>query len=136
MLIGIDTGGTFTDLVALDAATGEISIVKVPSTPKQPADAPIAAIRQAEVAPDDVERIVMGTTIAINARLQKRGSTVLYIGTKGVEDTPISPASTQGSPTILPGPSPTSASSVAMCSVSRNASTARAGCWWRSRRWN
>jgi N-methylhydantoinase A len=89
LLIGIDTGGTFTDLVALDAATGEISIVKVPSTPKQPADAPIAAIRQAEVAPDDVERIVMGTTIAINARLQKRGSTVLYIGTKGVEDTPI-----------------------------------------------
>ena len=87
--IGIDTGGTFTDLVALNAASGEISIVKVPSTPKQPADAPIAAIRQVQVAPDEVERIVMGTTIAINARLQKRGSTVLYIGTKGVEDVPI-----------------------------------------------
>jgi N-methylhydantoinase A len=41
------------------------------------------------VAPDSVERIVMGTTITINARLQKRGATVLYVGTKGVEDSPI-----------------------------------------------
>src|SRR5215475_1492791 len=87
--IGIDTGGTFTDLVALDARTGDVAIVKVPSTPKQPADAPVSAIRQSGVAPDSVERIVMGTTIAINARLQKRGSTVLYVGTKGVEDSPI-----------------------------------------------
>jgi 5-oxoprolinase (ATP-hydrolysing) len=87
--IGIDTGGTFTDLVALDARTGEVAVVKVPSTPKQPADAPVTAIRQSGVAPDSVERIVMGTTIAINARLQKRGSTVLYVGTKGVEDSPI-----------------------------------------------
>ena len=67
--IGIDTGGTFTDLVALDARTGDVAIVKVPSTPKQPADAPVSAIRQSGVAPDSVERIVMGTTIAINARL-------------------------------------------------------------------
>jgi 5-oxoprolinase (ATP-hydrolysing) len=87
--IGIDTGGTFTDLVALNAATGDISIVKVPSTPKQPAEAPVSAIRQSGAAPNEVERIVMGTTIAINARLQKHGSTVLYIGTKGAEDSPI-----------------------------------------------
>jgi 5-oxoprolinase (ATP-hydrolysing) len=87
--IGIDTGGTFTDLVALDPATGEVSIAKVPSTPKRPADAPIEGIRQLAARPEEVERIVMGTTIAINARLQKRGSTVLYIGTMGVEDSPI-----------------------------------------------
>src|ERR1700730_2961289 len=87
--IGIDTGGTFTDLVALDPATGEVSIAKVPSTPKRPADAPIEGIRQLAARPEEGERIVMGTTIAINARLQKRGSTVLYIGTMGVEDSPI-----------------------------------------------
>jgi N-methylhydantoinase A/oxoprolinase/acetone carboxylase beta subunit/N-methylhydantoinase B/oxoprolinase/acetone carboxylase alpha subunit len=87
--IGIDTGGTFTDLVALDAASGHVSIVKVPSTPKRPADAPLAAIGQSGVTPEEVERIVIGTTIAINARLQKRGATVLYVGTKGVEDVPI-----------------------------------------------
>ena len=87
--IGIDTGGTFTDFVALDAASGRISIAKVPSTPKQPSDAPLAAIRQSNVPPADVERIIIGTTIAANARLQKRGATVLYLGTKGVEDAPI-----------------------------------------------
>ena len=87
--IGIDTGGTFTDLVALDPASGKVSIVKVPSTPKQPSDAPLAAIRQSGAAPDEVDRIVIGTTIATNARLQKHGATVLYIGTKGHEDVPL-----------------------------------------------
>ncbi len=87
--IGIDTGGTFTDFVALDAVSGRISIAKVPSTPKQPSDAPLAAIRQSNVPPADVERIIIGTTIAANARLQKQGATVLYLGTKGVEDAPI-----------------------------------------------
>ena len=87
--IGIDTGGTFTDFVALDAVSGRISIAKVPSTPKQPSDAPLAAIRQSNVPPANVERIIIGTTIAANARLQKQGATVLYLGTKGVEDAPI-----------------------------------------------
>ncbi|MBM3483556.1 MAG: hypothetical protein FJX66_09640, partial [Alphaproteobacteria bacterium] len=38
--IGIDTGGTFTDFVALEVGTGRVSIAKVPSTPKRPSDAP------------------------------------------------------------------------------------------------
>lgn len=87
--IGIDTGGTFTDCVVLDAESGRVSIVKVPSTPERPSDAPIASIRQSDVPPADVERIVIGTTIAANARLQKQGANVLYVGTKGVEDAPI-----------------------------------------------
>ncbi|MSO73749.1 MAG: hypothetical protein EXQ99_01150 [Alphaproteobacteria bacterium] len=87
--IGIDTGGTFTDLVVLDPASGKVSIVKVPSTPKQPSDAPLAAIRQSDAAPEEVDRIVIGTTIATNARLQKHGATVLYIATKGHEDVPL-----------------------------------------------
>ena len=87
--IGIDTGGTFTDLVALDPSSGRVSIIKVPSTPKQPSDAPLAAIRQSGAAPSEVDRIVIGTTIATNARLQKHGATVLYVGTKGHEDVPL-----------------------------------------------
>ena len=87
--VGIDTGGTFTDLVALDEQTGEIRTVKVPSTPYAPAAAPLAAVRQCELAPDEIARIVLGTTIAANARLQKKGATVLYVGTQGVEDVPI-----------------------------------------------
>jgi N-methylhydantoinase A/oxoprolinase/acetone carboxylase beta subunit/N-methylhydantoinase B/oxoprolinase/acetone carboxylase alpha subunit len=87
--IGIDTGGTFTDLVALDAKSGNVAIVKVPSTPTKPASAPITALRQANAAPNNIDRVVIGTTIALNARLQKHGSVVLYIGTKGAEDVPI-----------------------------------------------
>ncbi len=87
--LGIDTGGTFTDLIAFDDETGRISTVKVPSTPSAPADAPLAAIKRVGGTTKDIERIVLGTTIATNARLQKKGATVLYIGTKGVEDVPI-----------------------------------------------
>ena len=87
--IGIDTGGTFTDLVVLDDETGEIRTVKVPSTPDEPALAPLEAVKESGAPLASVDRIVLGTTIATNAGLQKRGSTVLYIGTKGLEDVPI-----------------------------------------------
>ena len=87
--VGIDTGGTFTDLVALDDESGRIRTVKVPSTPQQPAAAPLAAIGQSALTPDEIGRIVLGTTIATNARLQKKGATVLYVGTDGVQDVPV-----------------------------------------------
>ena len=87
--VGIDTGGTFTDLVALDDQTGQIRTIKVPSTPRSPAAAPLAAVKQSDLAPDEIARIVLGTTIATNARLQKKGATVIYVGTQGVEDVPI-----------------------------------------------
>ena len=87
--IGIDTGGTFTDLVVLDDATGDIRTVKVPSTPEEPALAPHTALKECGTPAEDIGRLVLGTTIATNAGLQKRGSTVLYVGTKGFEDVPI-----------------------------------------------
>ena len=87
--IGIDTGGTFTDLVVLDDETGEIRTVKVPSTPEEPALAPLQAVKESGAPPAAVDRIVLGTTIATNAGLQKRGATVLYVGTMGFEDVPI-----------------------------------------------
>jgi len=87
--IGIDTGGTFTDLVVLDDETGEMRTVKVPSTPEEPALAPLQAVNESGAPPAAVDRIVLGTTIATNAGLQKRGATVLYVGTQGFEDVPI-----------------------------------------------
>ena len=87
--VGIDTGGTFTDLVALDDQNGRIRTVKVPSTPQEPAAAPLNAIGQSALTPGEIGRIVLGTTIATNARLQKKGATVLYVGTDGVQDVPI-----------------------------------------------
>ncbi len=86
--IGIDTGGTFTDLVLLDEANGEVRTMKVPSTPADPAQAVLEGL--AALAPDaaGIGNIVLGTTIATNAALQRRGARVFYITTAGFEDIP------------------------------------------------
>jgi N-methylhydantoinase A len=86
--VGIDTGGTFTDLVAVDERTGDWYVAKVPSTPDRPVEALAAALEQAEFDPGDVSFIVVGTTIGINAVLTRTGARVIYLTTKGFEDVP------------------------------------------------
>ena len=86
--IGIDTGGTFTDLVVMDEATGQVDVVKLPSTPDEPSRAILAALEQAGVDPALATYLVLGTTVAVNALLQRRGARVLYITTEGFEDVP------------------------------------------------
>ena len=82
---GIDTGGTFTDLIGIDAAGGFV-VAKTPSTPARPVDAIMAAIARGDVGADALEAISMGTTVATNALLQRTGATVLYVTTAGFED--------------------------------------------------
>lgn len=86
--LGIDTGGTFTDLIGLDEATGALVVAKTPSTPARPVDAIMAAIAQSGVAASDLEGISIGTTVATNALLQRQGATVLYVTTEGFTDIP------------------------------------------------
>ena len=86
--IGIDTGGTFTDLVVMDEATGQVDVVKLPSTPDEPSRAILAALEQAGIDPALATNLVLGTTVAVNALLQRRGARVLYITTEGFEDVP------------------------------------------------
>lgn len=88
MHAGIDTGGTFTDLVAYDADARTLAVVKVPSTPRAPADAVATAVRELGPAAAGIRRIVVGSTIAINAILQRKGADVLYLTTAGFEDIP------------------------------------------------
>ncbi|HEU0115998.1 MAG TPA: hydantoinase/oxoprolinase family protein, partial [Thermomicrobiales bacterium] len=86
--IGIDTGGTFTDLIGVDEATGRLVVAKTPSTPARPVDAVMQAIEECGVDRDRLGAISIGTTIATNALLQRRGATVLFVTTKGFEDVP------------------------------------------------
>jgi N-methylhydantoinase A len=86
--VGIDTGGTFTDLVAVDESSGDWYIAKVPSTPARPVEAIAAVLEQAQFDAADVSFIVIGTTIGINAVLTRTGARVLYLTTNGFEDVP------------------------------------------------
>lgn len=85
MIVGIDTGGTFTDLVAFDEVSGERRIVKVSSTPGAPAAAVGAALDELGAA-EQVSRLVVGTTIVINAVLQRKGADAVFLTTAGFED--------------------------------------------------
>src|SRR6185369_9513264 len=81
--VGIDVGGTFTDLVAIDAA-GSIEVRKVLSTPADQSEAVAAALDSFESR--DVDRIVHGTTVATNALLERKGARVVLCATRGFAD--------------------------------------------------
>ena len=89
MQIGVDIGGTFTDIVALDR-TGRLALTKVPSTPKDLLDGIARAIRAVlEIAgakAGDVERFIHGTTVATNAVLEQKGAVTAILATEGFED--------------------------------------------------
>ena len=86
--VGIDTGGTFTDLVAIDQDGGEILVAKRPSTPRVPHKGVFDTWDASGIGPADISYLVLGTTIAINALHQRAGARVLYLTTKGFEDVP------------------------------------------------
>lgn len=86
--IGIDVGGTFTDFCVYDDATGEVRVEKVPTTPSAPEEGCLAAIDLA-LSPQDVptvEYFLHGTTVGLNALLQRRGATVALLVTRGFRD--------------------------------------------------
>ncbi len=87
-LVGIDTGGTFTDLVAFDPASGALSTSKTPSVPSKPGLALVNAIDAAELAMPDIAGLVHGTTVGTNALIERTGARVLLLVTAGHEDIP------------------------------------------------
>ena len=84
--LGIDTGGTFSDFVAVDSRTGEVRTAKVASTPTEPARAIAAGL--AELGVFDAEQVVVGTTVATNAVIQRRGARVVFLTNEGFTDVP------------------------------------------------
>jgi N-methylhydantoinase A len=85
--IGIDTGGTFTDIVAVDGASGALKVTKVASTPHNPAIGLALGVReildQARASPADVAALAHGTTVATNALLQGEIANLGLIVTEG-----------------------------------------------------
>ena len=85
--IGIDVGGTFTDFVLTNPLTGEIVRYKEPSVPSDPSlsvgrGLPVL-IERAGVRPEDVELLVHGTTLLVNAIIQRRGARVGLVVSRG-----------------------------------------------------
>ncbi len=86
LIIGIDTGGTFTDCVY--RAGGKLEVLKLRSTPDDPARAILQAVAEIarHTAADELE-IRHGTTVATNALLERKGARVAFVTTAGFEDT-------------------------------------------------
>ncbi len=84
--IGIDIGGTFTDLVALDEATGAVVDTKALSTPHDLLEGILRCVDQAGTRLADCRLVIHGTTIGINALLERKGALTGLITTEGFRD--------------------------------------------------
>lgn len=85
-IVGIDVGGTFTDLFFSEDGVTAHTTLKVPSTPGDPSRGLVDALSAAALDPASLELIVHGTTIATNAVIERRGARCALITTKGFRD--------------------------------------------------
>jgi N-methylhydantoinase A len=85
LLVGVDVGGTFTDLALFDEASGAVRVAKVPTTRNQ-ADGVLAAIAAAGATAAELAVVVHGTTTATNAVLERKGARTGLITTRGFRD--------------------------------------------------
>src|SRR5688572_28561193 len=86
MRLATDIGGTFTDLVYVDDATGEIGLAKAPSTPPAFSGGIMNAIEKSAIDPRAVEHFVHGTTVIINALTERNGAKTALVTTEGCRD--------------------------------------------------
>jgi N-methylhydantoinase A len=88
--IGVDVGGTFTDVLLIESGTSKLTAAKVPSTPKDLTSGVLAGIeracQEAGITPSEVTHVLHGTTVATNAVLTGGGARVGLIVTKGFRD--------------------------------------------------
>lgn len=89
-MIGVDVGGTFTDLIFCDMESGDVAIHKVSTTPRDPSEGVMTGIRElcaiSGVAPGDLAYVLHGTTTATNAVLEHKGARTGMITNDGFRD--------------------------------------------------
>jgi len=85
--VGVDIGGTFTDVVVYDEATGSLAVGKSPTSPADPTRGLLTALAKLQVALAGTGRVVHGTTIGTNAILERKGAVVWILTTRGFRDT-------------------------------------------------
>ncbi|MFT5176372.1 MAG: N-methylhydantoinase A, partial [Gammaproteobacteria bacterium] len=84
MRIGVEVGGTFTDLVF--EQDGQLGVVKVPSTPSEPDRGALDAIDRSGVDLADLQDLVHGSTVATNAILERKGARLCLLVSGGTRD--------------------------------------------------
>jgi N-methylhydantoinase A len=88
--VGIDIGGTFTDLVLLDDATGKLAVGKVLTTPEDPSEAVelglVELLEREGVAATQLKTIIHGTTLITNALIERKGAKTALLTTEGFRD--------------------------------------------------
>ena len=85
-IVGIDVGGTFTDLYFSGDAKRPHLILKVPTTPQDPSIGLLNSLKAAGLTPGELDAILHGTTIATNAVIERKGATCALITTQGFRD--------------------------------------------------
>src|SRR6516162_5363329 len=87
---GIDIDGTFTDLILIDDATGELTVGKVLTTPADPsravADVLSDALERAAAPAESVRHVIHGTTLVTNAVIERKGARTALLTTRGYRD--------------------------------------------------
>ena len=84
--LGVDVGGTFTDLVLFDVAAGKLQVLKTPSTPSNQSQGILAGIARLGVEARKLGRMVHGTTVATNTALERDGARLAVLVTAGHKD--------------------------------------------------
>ena len=84
--LGVDVGGTFTDLVLYDETTGRLAHAKTPSTPEDQSRGVIAGIEALGIEPEQLGRLAHGSTVATNTLLERNGARLAAVTTEGFRD--------------------------------------------------
>ncbi len=88
--LGVDVGGTFTDLIYVDDEEGRILVHKLPTTPADPSQGTVQGLRevadQAGTSPSELDQVFHGTTIATNIVIEHTGARVGMLTTEGYRD--------------------------------------------------